>query len=342
MAPPNTLFNREVANAHVEAAFLEILEFLRDGLGLIDFIPGSDLGGDFLENPRYGQLSAGFEFADVKTPTGSAAATTTTATNERMVVLHRTLFHEFFEATTRTGSVGPDAYSAEIGRQIAIKAAIKLLADVYIVANTSAKAASLDHEEIAYNDTAVPGAQIDMTPQTLQGARFRMTDHMESLDIGVCHSKQWNDMIVDLISNDDFVVPNIVGDVIKGNLFRTVLGVTFIVDDQVPNGVESGDTESSFRALLFRSRFRNPLNEAPIMVSFQRPLIIHEQHVLGLESRKDQLQAEMAYAIGARGSQWDSTNGGTNPSDATLATASNWDASNDDDEQHGVVTFKTN
>ena len=259
-----------------------------------------------------------------------------------MVVIHRTLFHEFFESTTRIGSVGPEAYSAEIGRQIAIKAAIKMLADIYNVADTTAKAASLDHEEDVFADTAVPGAQVDLTPQILQGARFRMTDHMESLDIGVCHSKQWNDMIVDLISNDDFVVPNIVGDVIKGNLFRTVLGVTFIVDDQVPNGVEAGDTEASFRSLLFRSRFRNPLNEAPIMISFQQPLIIHEQHVLGLESRKDQLQAEMAYAIGARGSQWDSTNGGTNPTDATLTTTSNWDASNDDDEQHGIVTLKTN
>ena len=78
------------------------------------------------------------------------------------------------------------------------------------------------------------------------------------------------------------------------------------------------------------------------MASFQRPLIIHEQHVLGQQSRKDQIQGELAYALGARGSQWDSTNGGANPSDAALILTSNWDESNDDDEQHGIIKLQTN
>lgn len=344
MAPPNTLFIREVALEHAQANFLEIMAFLAEELGLFDMIPGAELGGNYVEVPRFGQLSAGFERADVAgTLTTTANVTTTTALNERMVVLHRTLYHEYFQSTTRRGSVGPEAYSAEIGRQIAIKAGQQLLKDIYNVAQTSCEPAALDHEHDVYVDDTTAANQIDLSVSVLQNAKFKMTDHMETLDIGVAHSKQWNDMRIDLLSNDDFRVPNIVGDLVRGNLYKSVLGVTWLVDDQVPT--DAGPTTGSpvkYNALLLRSRLSNPNGESPITLSFQRPLIIHEQHVLGEMSRRDQLQAEFAYALGARGSQWDSTNGGVNPTDAALTTATNWDESNDDDEQHGIVKVVTN
>ena len=343
MAPPNTLFIREVANEHLSANFYEIMDFLRMELGLIDTIPGAELGGDFVENPYYGQLSAGFERADVAgTLTTSASATTTTALNERMVTLHRTLFHEYFQVTTRRGSVGPEAYSAEIGRQIAIKAGQQLLKDIYQSALAAAATAAIDHESDIYVDDTTAGNQVDLTVSAIQDAKFKMTDHMETLDIGVCNSKQWNDIRKDLLTASPHVVPNIVGDLVRGNLYKAILGVTFIVDDQIPTA--AGPTTGSpvkQRALLFRSRMKNPNNQAPVMLSFQRPIIIHEQHVLGGQSRRDQLQAERAYALGFRGFQWDSTNGGVNPSDAALTTESNWDESNDD-EQHGIVSVITN
>ncbi len=340
MPPPNTLFIREVAQVHASANFLEIMEFLSLEMGLFDIIPGAELGGDFMENPRYGQISAGFEIADVAgTLTTSASATTTTALNERMVVLHRMLFHSFFESTTRRGSVGPEGYSAEVGRQFAIKAAQRMLTDIYNAALASAAPAALDHEHDVYN-VATP---VTLSTIVIQNGKFKMTDHMETLDIGVVNSKQWNDLRIDLISNDDFRVPNIVGDLVRGQLFKSVMGITFIVDDQIPT--VAGSTTSvprKQRGLFLRSRQANPNGEAPIMLSFQRPLIIHEQHVLGQQSREDQMQAELAFALGFRGSQWDSTNGGVNPSDAALALSTNWDESNDDDEQHGIVSVLTN
>lgn len=320
------------------------MAFLQKNMGLIDMIPGAELGGNYVENPRYGQLSAGFERADVRgTLTTTANVTTTTALNERMVTLHRTLYTEYFQSTTRIGSVGPEAYSAEMGRQIAIKAGHQVLSDIYGPAIAAAATTAIDHEHDVYVNNTTAANQVDLTVAVLQAAKFKMTDHMESLDIAVCHSKQWNDLRVDLLTATAHVVPNIVGELVRGNLFKSVLGVTFIVDDQI--GTAAGPTSGSplkHRALLFRSRMANPNQEAPVMMSFQRPLIIHEQHVLGEMSRRDQLQAEMAYAVGFRGFGWDSTNGGENPSDAALILESNWDEANDDDEQHGIVSVITN
>ena len=344
MAPPNTLFIPEVANAHAEAAYLEIMEFLDREMGLIDFLPVAARGGDYVQNPRFGQLSAGFERADVAgTLTTSATSTTTTNSNERMVVLHRTLYHPYSDSTSRRSGLMPEAYSREIGRQMAVKAAQQMLSDIYGAAHASAQPAALDHEHDVYVDTGVAANQVDLTPTVIEAAKFKMTDHMENLDVGVCHSKQWEDVRQDLITNDDFRVPNIVGDLIRGQLYRTVLGITFIVDDQI--GTEAGPTGGSptkFRALLLRSRNRNPLGVAPVMVSLQTPLTIWGQFTLGNQTRQNQLQAYMAYALGFRGSQWDSTNGGANPSNAALTTSTNWDESNDDDEQHGIVRVVTN
>lgn len=343
MAPPNTLFIPEIAQPHAMADYFEIMDFLSTA-GLIDFIPDAARGGNYVERPMVGQLSAGAERADVAgTLTTAASTTTTTNLNHRMVTLHRTLYHSYFISTPIRAGMTPEQYSAEIGRQIAIKFAQKLLSDVYGIAHASCQAAALDHEHDVYVDTTTAGSQVDYVPTTLLDGKFKMTDHMESLDWAVAHSKQFNDMRTDQITNADNVVPNIVGDLMRGTLFRNILGVNHIVDDQI--GTETGPTTTSptkYRALLLRSRAMNPAGAAPVTVSFQTPLRIDTQHVLSGQVRENELQGYAAWAIGIPGSQWDSTNGGANPTDAALITATNWDESNDDDEQHGIVRVVTN
>lgn len=338
------LFVPEIALPHAQALFMEIMDFLDEDLGLIDFIPDAERGGDMIERPRVGQLGSDFGRANIAgTQTDPATAANTTNTNERAVILHRTLLHEFFWSTMDRSGFTPQSYSEEIGRQMAVKAGQRLLDDIYNANLAAAASVVGDHEHDVYVDTVTAGSQVDFIPNTLQGAKFLLGDHMENIDVGVCNSKQWNDMRIDLISNDDFRVPNIVGDVIRGNLFRTVLGVTFIVDDQIPTS--AGPTTSSptrQRALLFRSRNRNPAGEAPLTLSFQRPLTIHNQFVLGGQSRREQLHAEMSYALGIRGKQWDSATVSENPTDAQLATSTNWDDSFDDLRQHGVIAVLTN
>jgi hypothetical protein len=47
--------------------------------------------------------------------------------------------------------------------------------------------------------------------------------------------------------------------------------------------------------------------------------------ISGLESIVYRYQYEFAYNVGVKGFEWDVSNGGANPTDANLATSTNWD-----------------
>ncbi len=53
--------------------------------------------------------------------------------------------------------------------------------------------------------------------------------------------------------------------------------------------------------------------------------MIQNEIVTGLENLVVRLQTEFAYNVGLKGFQWDTTNGGVNPTNAALGTGSNWD-----------------
>ena len=50
------------------------------------------------------------------------------------------------------------------------------------------------------------------------------------------------------------------------------------------------------------------------------------QIITGLQNITVRIQGEYAFNLGLRGFTWDTQNGGANPTDAAVATASNWDA----------------
>lgn len=54
-------------------------------------------------------------------------------------------------------------------------------------------------------------------------------------------------------------------------------------------------------------------------------MMLASQLITGLENLAVRLQGEYSYNIGLRGFSYDQANGGVNPSDAALATATNWD-----------------
>ena len=258
-----------------------------------------------------------------------------------MVVLHRQKLTDFHDSSTQRAGLTNEAYSLALAQDMAARFAQALLIDIYTGAQGSAEVATLDHHENVFVDTATAVDQVDMTTDILQGAKFRMTDQLETLDVAVCTSKQWNDLRIEHLTDANFVVPNVVGDLTRGILFRNVLGMFFIVDDQLPTTTGVNATRQD--ALLFRSRSRNIAGVAPISISMQRDLEIIDQFVLGEQQRRNQRQGFASWSFGVRGASYDDTAGGANPNAAALGLSTNWDKTNaDDDEQHGVVQLSTN
>lgn len=78
---------------------------------------------------------------------------------------------------------------------------------------------------------------------------------------------------------------------------------------------------------------------AAAMESEERELV--SDVVTGLENLVGRIQGEYCYTAALRGFQWDATNGGVNPSDAALATGSNWDKVVSDDKQCPGILIKS-
>ena len=341
-----TLRTPEVANAHASNVFYEIMDFFALQ-GLIEYTPDAARGGQYVYSPRIGRLAGGvLERANVGTPSGAATARSTTNTVQVGVLVHRQKLTDWYITEPIIAGVGEEQYAADVGNQMAVLGAQALLKDIYYVSIASAQDATLDHNSSVFVDTATAGNQVDFTAAVIQAAKFKMTDHLEGTTIGVCHSKQWQDSRLEEIQNDDFRVPNIVGDLMRGVLFHNVLGTMWIVDDQVPtnyiDGTSAPVNATLYNSLLFRPAGQDPNGLAPLSISFQTPLRMDTQHVLGGQVRRNQLQVYASWNLAVRGSQWDVSTGGANPDATTLGTASNWDDSTDDHEMHGIVRLATN
>jgi len=63
--------------------------------------------------------------------------------------------------------------------------------------------------------------------------------------------------------------------------------------------------------------------------------------VTGLENLVGRVQGEYAFTLGVKGFTWDVTNGGAGPTDAAIATGTNWDQVATDDKQTAGVGIHT-
>lgn len=68
---------------------------------------------------------------------------------------------------------------------------------------------------------------------------------------------------------------------------------------------------------------------------------IESQIVTGLENLVFRIQGEHSFTLGIKGFTWDTAAGGANPTDAALATATNWDKALTNDKDMAGVIIKT-
>jgi len=79
---------------------------------------------------------------------------------------------------------------------------------------------------------------------------------------------------------------------------------------------------------------------ACVLEDSESPLMYSEV-VTGNENLVARLQGEHAYNVGVKGFKWDVTNGGVNPTDAALATSTNWDSVMDSVKDLAGVVIKS-
>lgn len=157
-------------------------------------------------------------------------------------------------------------------------------------------------------------------------ASAKFGDRSGNIAVWVMHSKIIHDLFKENITN-----ANRLFDIGSVNLMEDGFGRLMLMTDS-PDLVTSG-TPDIYASL--------GLVEGAVSIEDNGDLFTNVQTINGDENIKRSMQAEYTFNAKVKGYSWDKANGGKSPTDAALATGSNWDKVATDDKDTAGVMLKT-
>lgn len=257
--------------------------------------------------------------------TSTAAATGIKATMDEKVgvKLFRTAGPvDYTLGLFRTMNMSPEAFSEMLGQRFALR-----LIKNQLNAALGACAAFLSGESgLVHDNTA--GATTFSDLSTLLTKRG---DAQNEVVAWVMHSQSLQKLRDDGLTN--YKIENVAGNTIVTGQ-TDAMGRPFLVTDSsdliITDGVTTGTDAYVVLGLV----------PGGVMVNTSEGLEIVEYFVDRQQITR-RIHGEVAYTISIKGAEWDETNGGANPTDATLTTATNWDAIVASDKDKAGVYMKS-
>ncbi len=209
-----------------------------------------------------------------------------------------------------------------VGQQVAMA-----LPQVYLNAALGALEAKLD---------SVAALEEDDTAATITSAGpidalANFGDKAGDIVIWVMHSKVYFDLLKVNVSDAIYRANGVM--IMEG--VPATYGRPVLVTDSTKL-VETGGVSSGIDAYSTLG-----LTQDAAVVKISEPSTIVTDTVTGLENLVVRFQGEGAYTLSLRGCEWDVTNGGANPTDANVDTATNWDTQVADNKLLPGVILKT-
>jgi hypothetical protein len=208
------------------------------------------------------------------------------------------------------GGGGPEA-SQRFSRVLGVQTA-KAMPQEMLARALAALEAKLDGTSaLEEDDTAAT-----ITTNGLVDAIAKVGDAYGDLALFVMHSKPYFDLVKDQVTNAIYRANGVaIMEGVPATFGKPVL-VTDAAALKETDGVSTG-VDAYSTLLLFPGAAVLDISEPPI-AALEGPLTGNEQLFY-------RWQAEYAYNVKLRGCQWDTTTGGINPTNAAVATATNWD-----------------
>lgn len=199
----------------------------------------------------------------------------------------------------------PEEAGAALGQQLAVDT----LADMLNTGVAAAYAAMAQVTEIVHDGTAGT-----LTPTALNNGARKFGDRSNAVLAWVLHSSPLHDFYNDNLANAErlftYGTVNVIADPFGRVFVATDSPSLFTVD-----GVSAGVDEFHTLGLVADALVINQNNDFTDNFETKN----------GDENILRTYQAEWTYNVGVKGFAWDKTNGGPSPTDAALATSTNWD-----------------
>jgi hypothetical protein len=262
--------------------------------------------GDYEQESFFKSLSTLVSRQDI-TSTAAATALKLTQGEKVGVKLHRKIgpVEVTRKAFLQIGE-DPELASFILGQQTAQAAAENML-------NAGLLAARVALVNVAAVLNDVTGATVKTTThKNLINTLRKFGDKQGRIVAWVMHSTNWFDLGIDGVDNQ---IDSIAADIIRV-LDVPGMGRPLIVTDS-PSLIATADTPDSYFVL--------GLTPMGLELIFTEDQYITTEEVTGGEQIINRIQGEYAFNASVKGFAWDIANGGANPTDSALGTASNWD-----------------
>lgn len=295
------VFNQYLMPVLAEIYPQEIQKFNAASNGAI-VLQSAGFDGDFFRESFYNALHSAQRRVDRYAAQASAAATDLTQSQQSMVKVAGGFGPIRYEPSQMSWLNKPTQEGIEVAARMFAEA---LLADQLNTA-VAAGVAAIGNVAALTNDVS---ASAKITHSALNSTDALFGDMSQRLVARVMTGLQYHTLIGENLANAQ--------DLFKSDTVRIVdiLGKAIVVTD-VP-ALRVAGTPNKQKVLT--------LVAGGIMVSDSGDLITNIETKNGQTRIETTMQSDYTFGLGIKGFTWDETNGGKSPTDAELATGTNWD-----------------
>ena len=301
-----SLSQMQVFNDFIMPATLETLDqmlnaFNEASAGTIVLSPDG-FTGDFLQESFFQTLAAAQRRVDRYAANGAASATDLTELKNSSVKIAGGFGPVRYEPSQMTWLQRPTVQGVEV----ASRAFAEILLKDQLNTAIAALVAAITAQASATNDVS---ATAGITQAGLNASHAKFGDASQSLLAQVMQGTTYHKLIGQALTNAQqlFQAGNV--------LVVDILGKRTVVTD-APALMQTGTPNKEIILSLV---------QGAALVHDGRDIITNVDTTNGKERIETTIQVDYTFGLGLKGYTWDTTNGGKSPTDAEIATGTNWD-----------------
>ncbi|MFU6376417.1 major capsid protein [Metapseudomonas otitidis] len=301
-----SLSQMQVFNEYIMPATLETLDqllaaFNAASRGTIVLSPDG-FTGDFLQESFFQTLASAQRRVDRYAPNDSVSATDLSELKNTSVKVAGGFGPIRYEPSQMSWLERPTAQGVEV----ASRAFAEILLKDQLNTAIAALVAAITAQAAAVNDVSAIGG---ISQSGLNSAHAKFGDASQNLVTQVMQGTTWHKLVGHALNNTEQLFQ-------AGNVrVVDILGKTTVVTD-APALMQPGTPDKEIILSLV---------QGAALVHDGRDIITNVQTVNGKQRIETTIQTDYTFGLGLKGYTWDQAHGGKSPSDAELATGTNWD-----------------
>lgn len=313
------VFNEYIMPATIETLAQMVEKFNAASNGAIR-LTTEGFDGDFLQESFFAAIHSAQRRVDRYASNSSASPTNLSQLKHSSVKVAGGFGPILFEPSQLTWLQKPTAEGIEVASRNFAEALMQDQLNTAI----AALVAAISNNSGVTND--VSGSS-DITQIAINGSHAKFGDHSNSLVAEIMTGAVFHDLVGQNLTNTN--------DLYRADGVRIVdiLGKAVVVTDAPALFTAADGSDPAVNRVL-------SLAESAAVVHDGSDIVTNVETSNGKERIETTMQVDYTFGLGLKGYAWDETNGGKSPTDAELATGSNWDkVATDDKHTAGVIAI---